>query len=291
MVAKAKQSVDIAANVGFAFTHVLSRLTLEDLLSHASPNARLRCILGTGTATNSQFYVRLPTASSEPAITRWNFRMVQTWQGEHVVIVDAARALISRRSRDPRRTLAKTTDAIDIQEYALRFEEAWLTSEQREVLYELPASPRVVGRADIRVVSATEWNYVLHRLRKQPELMRRMPPRSFEELVAELLERQGLRVRLTPPSNDGGRDILAFANTPLGEHLYLVECKRYAQDRPVGVELVRQLYGVVEFERANAGLLVTTSTFTTGAIELQRTLGRRIALKDYADLSSWLITS
>jgi len=103
-----------------------------------------------------------------------------------------------------------------------------------------------------------------------------------------LLARQGLRVKLTPRSKGGGKDILAFAKTSLGEHLYHVECKRFAPNRPVGVALVRQLYGVIEADRATAGMLVTTSRFTEDAWAFQETVKHRMSLKAYEDIVSWI---
>lgn len=65
---------------------------------------------------------------------------------------------------------------------------------------------------------------------------------KFEEFIAELLTRQGLDPILTPPTHDGGRDILAVHDTPVGRHLYLVERKGYQKGRPVEVAVVRQLH-------------------------------------------------
>ncbi len=48
----------------------------------------------------------------------------------------------------------------------------------------------------------------------------------------------------------------------------------------IGVELVRQMRGVVLEERASAGILVTTSRFTSGAYDLARRAGN-ISLNDY----------
>src|SRR5262249_50051773 len=123
---------------------------------------------------------------------------------------------------------------------------------------------------------------------KHPEQLHNVHPRRFEELIAELLIREGLRVELTPAIKDGGADVLAFADTPIGQHLYLIECKKYARSHPVGVELVRSLYGVVEAQRATAGMLVTTSSFTRGALKLQRTLEHRISLQPLDELTNWL---
>ena len=74
----------------------------------------------------------------------------------------------------------------------------------------------------------------------------------------------------------------------VGEFLFLVECKRYAPHHRVGVEIVRGLYGVVEMHKAHAGIVVTTSHFTKGAQEFQRSVGYRMFLRDYLHLQQWL---
>ena len=138
------------------------------------------------------------------------------------------------------------------------------------------------------VASRDEWDHVVESLLEDPGSVFQMRPRRFEELVAELLVSRGFDVELTPESRDGGRDILASSQSDLGRLLHLVECKRYAPDRPVGVSLVTNLYGVVEIERATNGIIVTTSRFTKGAIERAGELEYRIALRDYDALKQWL---
>ncbi|MBU1723414.1 MAG: restriction endonuclease, partial [Gammaproteobacteria bacterium] len=94
----------------------------------------------------------------------------------------------------------------------------------------------------------------------------------------------------TPASKDGGKDIYAARKDHLGSFLYVVECKKYAPDNPVGVGLIRQLNGVVQAERATAGILATTSFFTKGAKEFQARLSHQIGLKDYVGIQEWLDT-
>jgi restriction system protein len=77
----------------------------------------------------------------------------------------------------------------------------------------------------------------------------------------------------------------------LGTFLYIVECKRYAPDHPVGVGVIRQLYGVVQAERATAGILATTSFFTGGAKEFQRKIPSQLSLKDYIGIQAWLASA
>jgi restriction system protein len=125
-------------------------------------------------------------------------------------------------------------------------------------------------------------------LAREPELLREIGPRKFEEVVAELLSRQGYEVQLTPSSRDGGFDIYAAKKEGLGQFLYLVECKRLVPPRKVGVGVVRSLYGTVQSRRATAGVVVTTSHFTSDAQDYRRSLRYQIQLHDFVTLRRWL---
>lgn len=139
------------------------------------------------------------------------------------------------------------------------------------------------------VVSISNVNQnLLSRLKANPELLRTLPPRKFEQVVAELLEKQGYSVELTPASRDGGFDMYAAKHDGLGQFLYLVECKRYTPPNKVGVQVVRALHGVVQQKRANAGIIATTSFFTKGAKDIQQELKYQLHLRDYIELQKWL---
>jgi len=129
---------------------------------------------------------------------------------------------------------------------------------------------------------------LLDRIKAKPTEMYSLTPRQFEELVAELFRRQGYEVRLTPASKDGGKDIYVAKRDTVGALMYLVECKQFAPDRPVGVGLIRQLYGVVQQENATGGILATTSFFTKGAKEFTEKVRYRLSLKNYIDLQKWV---
>jgi len=143
---------------------------------------------------------------------------------------------------------------------------------------------------DLVTVSKSYWDELIAYLTKNPEKLHGISPRKFEELIAEILSREGLETQLTPERKDGGFDVLAVARTSAGRHMYLVECKRYSKSKPVGVELVRALYGTVQQNNATAGLLVTTSRFTRGALDFQKPIEYRIGLKSYQELVAWLNT-
>lgn len=132
---------------------------------------------------------------------------------------------------------------------------------------------------------------IMAHLAREPQLLYQLAPRKFEELVARLLEQQGCDVTLTKATRDGGYDILGRIKHGPASLLFLAECKRYAPDNKVGVEVVRGLYGVTEIQKVNYGLIVTTSTFTRDAREETLRIGPRIQLAEYDDLCSWLAST
>jgi hypothetical protein len=128
---------------------------------------------------------------------------------------------------------------------------------------------------------------LLQRLSADPREWHALGPRRFEELLAEIWSGLGWETLLTPPSGDGGLDIRAIRNDKGICLCYLIEAKAYDPARPVGIELVRTLYGVVERERATHGILATTSHFTIGAIQEARALRYRVSLADFHKVLDW----
>lgn len=126
-------------------------------------------------------------------------------------------------------------------------------------------------------------------LASHPAILHSLDPRLFEELIGELFRDLGYEIIVTPRSRDGGVDIRAIQKSSVGTVLYLVECKRYGPERPVGVEIVRRLYGVVAAEHASCGVLATTSYFTAGAKEFAKSIQYQLSLRDYNDLTNWLL--
>lgn len=125
-------------------------------------------------------------------------------------------------------------------------------------------------------------------LARDPSELTNVEPGVFEQLVAEILASQGYKVQVTPPTRDGGYDVLAVQTDPLGiESTYAVQVKRYAAKNKVGVEQLRQLLGVKEFLGVSKGILVTTSSFTADAKNLAQSR-YDLQLVDVEQLRSWL---
>ncbi len=102
---------------------------------------------------------------------------------------------------------------------------------------------------------------------------------DFERVVGEHFRRRGFAVAETGGGGaDGGVDIALSR----GSDRYLVQCKHWRALR-VGVEPVRELYGVIHARRSAGGFVVTSGTFTDEAKRFAE--GREIELIDGAALA------
>lgn len=135
---------------------------------------------------------------------------------------------------------------------------------------------------DISIINTSLLTNVAH----DPNLIHKCTPRQFEEIVCEMLNKKGYKVNLTNQTRDGGKDIIIVENNLLGSFLVYVECKHYSPERPIGVNLVRELYGTISADEATAGLLITSSYFSKDAINFKNKVKHRISLMDYVQLIS-----
>ena len=107
-----------------------------------------------------------------------------------------------------------------------------------------------------------------------PETIRTLSWRDFEHLTAEMFRRQGFAVQENWQAGpDGGVDGVMHR----GRDLYVVQCKQW-RARQVGVQIVRELYGVMAARGAAGGYVVTSGSFTREAQAFAQ--GREIVLLD-----------
>jgi restriction system protein len=107
---------------------------------------------------------------------------------------------------------------------------------------------------------------------------------EFELLVGEAFRQKGYKVaELGGAGPDGGVDLVLTK----GSERFLVQCKQWKAFK-VGVDVVRELYGVMAAKGAAGGFVVTSGKFTADAQEFAR--GRNVTLVDgdklYAMLQS-----
>jgi len=91
----------------------------------------------------------------------------------------------------------------------------------------------------------------------------------FEKLVTDLLEKIGYgKGRVTTASNDGGIDGIITTDA-LGFDPIYVQAKRYALENSIGRPLVQSFAGALGATKR--GAIITTSTFSSGAVEFAKT--------------------
>ncbi len=102
--------------------------------------------------------------------------------------------------------------------------------------------------------------------------------REFEMLVGEGFRLQGFQVVETGGGGaDGGVDLVLTRPGKSGGEKFLVQCKQWRALK-VGVDVVRELYGVMAARGATGGFVVTSGRFTDDAISFAS--GRNVTLVD-----------
>jgi Restriction endonuclease len=113
--------------------------------------------------------------------------------------------------------------------------------------------------------------------------------RELEELIADLLERDGYTVKLGPGRKDGGVDVLATKDLgPAGLFVTVWQAKRLAPGYKVGLPIIRELADVRKEERATKGIVATTTYLTGGAIARVRRDQHALGKVDRDDLMAWI---
>ena len=102
--------------------------------------------------------------------------------------------------------------------------------------------------------------------------------REFEMLVGEGFRLQGYQVVETGGGGaDGGVDLVLSKPGKNGGEKFLVQCKQWRAYK-VGVDVVRELYGVMAAKGAAGGFVVTSGRFTDEAVSFAS--GRNVTLVD-----------
>lgn len=82
---------------------------------------------------------------------------------------------------------------------------------------------------------------------------------AFEQLITNLFNAMGFAAYPTQRSKDGGVDCIAYYKKPIIGGKFVIQAKRWTNT--VQVDAVRDLFGAMDHERANKGILITTSKF------------------------------
>lgn len=120
------------------------------------------------------------------------------------------------------------------------------------------------------------------------------PPSFFEKLIVQLLLAMGYGGSVADAgkalgrSGDDGVDGVIDQDS-LGLDRVYIQAKRYRPQNTVGPSAIRDFFGSLDMHKANKGLFVTTSGFSSAAIETADRLGKRIVLIDGNQLAKLMI--
>jgi restriction system protein len=127
-------------------------------------------------------------------------------------------------------------------------------------LVTLPVAFVFVCLAGLSVLRSWKNRWLLDRQSGLDSILQ-LSSKAFENLLGEAYRRQGYKVEETlTTAADGGVDLVLRRNGDVT----LVQCKRF-RNKPVPVQMIRELYGVLHDRHATGAKLVTTSSFTSDA--------------------------
>ena len=120
---------------------------------------------------------------------------------------------------------------------------------------------------------------------QNPEGIGALRPRAWEELLASVFTGQGYETILGPGRADGGVDLRLTRNKVYGDQVTVVQAKR--KKRPIELELVAALSGVMVDQDVKRGIIVTTSRYLPSARKFASRQAHQIILATSSDVAVW----
>jgi hypothetical protein len=120
-----------------------------------------------------------------------------------------------------------------------------------------------------------------------PKKLYSLTPRKLEILISEIFKNQGFHTILGPGNNDGGVDLRIYQKDEIDQIVTLVQIKKYKESLPIKLESVAYLQAIVDEEKANRGLFITTSKYLPQAKKFASRQNKKLILSDSADISRW----
>lgn len=120
--------------------------------------------------------------------------------------------------------------------------------------------------------------------------LERISTEDFVRLVAELLKWMGYDVNHDVMLGEENNVLLAYKRIlPIGDLLFVIECTRQKSNQLIRVGDVRRfIANTVQPQRADRGMLITTSNFTYGARMQEEQWRSMLSLHDQNDIKTWI---
>ncbi|KAB7683160.1 restriction endonuclease [Plesiomonas shigelloides] len=123
---------------------------------------------------------------------------------------------------------------------------------------------------------------------------RKVSPAFFEQLLIELLLAMGYggsgegMAHTLGKTGDNGVDGV-INQDPLGVDQVYIQAKRYTDGNNVCSSDIRDFFGALNLKKAQKGIFITTSDFTSSAVQTAKNLGTRIVLINGKELAKLML--
>jgi predicted helicase len=107
---------------------------------------------------------------------------------------------------------------------------------------------------------------------------------QFERDVHDAMAHAGYKVDHVASAKNGDAGVDVFAENKLGNEFWAIQCKCYSPKRKVGPAAIRELIGALSgYPSGTRGMMVTTSGFSSGAVDLAKQSGIELKLLGFSD--------
>lgn len=111
------------------------------------------------------------------------------------------------------------------------------------------------------------YRKIINEIAKNPKQLQNLDWFNIEKVIAEIFESFGFDVTLTPPSKDGGKDIILECYQNESKKTFIVEIKHWKSGKKIGQKIAKEFLKVVLNEKRNCGLILSSSGFTNNLFE------------------------
>ncbi|NAZ52889.1 restriction endonuclease [Vibrio toranzoniae] len=242
--------------------------------------------------TKEERQERLPSGKQAVLDNRIGWARTYLTKAGLLEVTRRAHFVITERGQN---AISNPNTVIDNQ-YLKQFDEFIAFKDQKNGLPEL-------GESSQRVVEETTPDEVLRAAYKQindalaSEILlrtRKTSPAFFEQLLIELLLAMGYggtgegMAHTLGKSGDNGVDGV-INQDPLGVDQVYIQAKRYAEGNNIGSSEIRDFFGALNLKKAQKGIFITTSDFTSSASQTAKDLGMRIVLINGKELAKLML--
>ncbi|MDA1099603.1 MAG: restriction endonuclease [Proteobacteria bacterium] len=211
--------------------------------------------------------------------------LVRATKRAHFVITDRGKSTLTDQSAHINKEYLEQFD--EFQQFLNRTTEKDEKAQTTVASIDSAITPDEELRAAHKIITLALSGELLDRVREAS-------PAFFENLIVELLIAMGYggtsedAGRALGRSGDDGVDGV-IDQDPLGVDQIYVQAKRYADGNNVGASAIRGFFGALSLKKAQKGIFVTTSGFSSSATETAKGLGTRIVLVDGVHLARLMI--